>query len=193
MKFTRLWIPGVVLIEPRVFEDARGFFYENYREDRFREAGLSARFVQDNHSRSQRGVLRGLHFQLPPFAQAKLVRVIRGRVYDVAVDLRPGSPTFGRSIGMELSEANRQMLFVPAGFAHGFCVLEDNSEFTYKVTNFYSPEHERGIHWNDPDLHIPWPKLGMEYILSPKDHHYPTLKEYLKQDTGNRTQETAKS
>lgn len=192
MKFTRLWIPGVVLIEPRVFEDARGFFYENYREDRFREAGLDARFVQDNHSRSQRGVLRGLHFQLPPFAQAKLVRVIRGRVYDVAVDLRPGSPTFGRSIGMELSEANRQMLFVPAGFAHGFCVLEDNSEFTYKVTNFYSPEHERGIHWNDPDLHIPWPKLGMDYILSPKDHDYPTLKEYLNQNSEVRTQKSEK-
>jgi len=192
MKFTRLEIPGVILIEPRVFPDLRGFFYESWREDRFRDAGIDVAFVQDNHSRSQKGVLRGLHFQTGQDAQAKLVRVTRGRVYDVAVDLRPGSSSFGRHIGLELSEANRRMLFVPAGFAHGFCVLEDDSEFAYRVSRFYAPKSEGGILWSDPELEIAWPRLGMDYILSEKDRHYPTLREYLK-STEHKAQNPAKA
>ncbi|HTL46832.1 MAG TPA: dTDP-4-dehydrorhamnose 3,5-epimerase [Verrucomicrobiae bacterium] len=179
MKLTRLEIPGLFLVEPKVFNDGRGFFYEYYREDIFRANGIDVSFVQDNHSRSQRGVLRGLHFQIEPYAQAKLVRVTRGSVYDVAVDLRPGSSSFGRYLALELSASNRRMLYVPAGFAHGFCVLEDDTEFSYKVSNFYSPPHERGIRWDDPALGIPWPKPGMDFILSDKDKKYPTLKEYL--------------
>lgn len=177
MKFTQLEIPGLVLIEPKVFGDARGFFYESYREDIFKANGIDARFVQDNHSRSAQGVLRGLHFQTEPMAQGKLVRVICGSVLDVALDIRPGSKTYGRYEHIVLSGENKKMLYVPPGFAHGFCVLEDGTEFLYKTTNFYSPEHERGVYWNDPDLGIPWPKFGKDYILSPKDKTYPCLKD----------------
>ena len=174
MRFTRLAIPGVRLIEPRVFNDGRGFFYESYHERLFRENGIDVRFVQDNCSRSSRGVLRGLHYQIPPRAQAKLVRVVRGSALDVAVDMRKGSPTFGRHVAQLLSGENKKMLFVPAGFAHGFCALEDDTEFFYKVTDFYSPGHERGVQWNDPDVGIEWPR--MEFILSPKDKEFPSLK-----------------
>lgn len=181
MKFTKLEIPDVVLITPDVHEDARGFFFESYREDEFLKHGISAKFVQDNHSRSQKGVVRGLHFQIEPKAQAKLVRVVRGEIFDVALDIRKGSPTFGKFVTGMLSEKNRQMLFIPAGFAHGFCVLQDNTEFLYKVSGVYAPEYERGILWNDPTLAIPWPKLDVPYILSPRDKQHPTLKDYQAQ------------
>lgn len=177
MKFKELEIPGVFLIEPRVFEDKRGFFYETYSQKLFREAGIDAVFVQDNLSRSSKGVLRGLHFQKEPMAQGKLMRVTRGRVFDVAVDIRRGSPTYARHVALELNAADRNALYIPPGFAHGFCVLEDDTEFLYKCTNFYAPELEGGVAWNDPDLCIPWPKLNVDYILSDKDMQYPPLKE----------------
>ena len=176
MKFTKLAIPDVILIEPKVFGDARGFFYEFYHQAEFKKAGIDVQFVQDNHSRSSRGVLRGLHYQIKPKAQAKLIRVTRGEVFDVAVDIRRNSKTFGKHVGTILSEQNKRMLYIPAGFAHGFLVLRDQTEFQYKVTDFYSPKHERGIMWNDPNLQIPWPNLGIDYIISPKDEKNPTLK-----------------
>ena len=170
MQFTHLKIPDVILVEPHVFRDERGFFFECFREDLFRKKGIfEENFIQVNHSRSAEGVLRGLHYQSEPRAQAKLVRVIRGKVFDVAVDIRPHSKTFGQYVGCELSEGNKQILYIPKGFAHGFCVLEGPAEFLYKVSDFYSPEHERGILWNDPTLHIAWPKLDKPYLLSEKD------------------------
>ena len=177
MKITRLEIPDVLLIEPKVFGDSRGFFYESYRKDAFSELGIEVDFVQDNHSRSAKGVLRGLHFQRSPRQQAKLVRVVRGEVLDVAVDIRKGSPTFGRSVAVNLSEENRRMLFIPEGFAHGFCVLKDDTEFLYKCSEIYSPEHEGGLLWSDPALKIEWPRLDCDYILSDKDRAYPLLKD----------------
>lgn len=177
MKFTRLEIPEVVLIEPKVFDDDRGFFFEAYRSDVFKKNGISTSFIQDNHSCSMRGVLRGLHFQIPPRAQAKLVRVIKGEVFDVAVDIRRKSKTFGRYVTTNLSASNKRMLYVPVGFAHGFCVLEDNTEFLYKVSDFYSPQHESGVIWNDPSIAVPWPKLDVPYILSEKDKKFPLFKE----------------
>ena len=177
MKFTPLEISGLVVVEPRVFPDARGFFYESYRADLFSQNGIKDVFIQDNHSRSAKGALRGLHFQKNPMAQGKLVRVIRGSVFDVALDIRPGSKTYGKHASIVLSAENKKMLYVPPGFAHGFCVLEEDTEFLYKVTNVYSPEHERGILWNDPDLGIAWPKLE-SFILSDKDKKYPCLKDY---------------
>ena len=174
-KFTPLEIPDVILIEPKIFADARGFFYESYREDVFAQAGIKERFVQDNRSRSCKGVLRGLHYQLPPMAQAKLVSVTAGKVWDIAVDIRKSSKTFGKYAAAILSGENQHMLYVPPGFAHGFCTLEDNTEFFYKVSNFYSPQDERGILWNDPALGIPWPKMP-EYFFSAKDPKYPFLK-----------------
>ena len=175
MKFIPLSIPDVFLIEPKVHPDARGFFYESYREDFFAQNGIQTRFVQDNCSRSSKGAVRGLHYQIPPMAQAKLVRVTTGRVFDVAVDLRKKSKTFGKYVSVILSGDKFQWFYVPEGFAHGFCALEDNSEFHYKVSNFYSPKDERGIIWNDPDIGIDWPK--MDYILSDKDQKYPSLKQ----------------
>lgn len=175
MKLTPLEIPAVILIEPRVFEDARGFFYESYREDLFAQHGIRERFVQDNHSKSGLGVLRGLHYQVAPRAQAKLVRVVRGSIFDVAVDIRRGSGTFGRYVGTVLSAGNRRMLYIPQGFAHGFCVLEDETEVLYKASDIYSPEHERGILWSDPAIGIDWPK--MEFSLSDKDKKHPRLNE----------------
>jgi dTDP-4-dehydrorhamnose 3,5-epimerase len=169
MKVTPLAIPAILLIEPKVFGDERGFFYESFNQRAFNEAtGLDVQFVQDNHSKSARGVLRGLHYQLPPAAQGKLVRAIAGEVFDVAVDIRPGSPTFGRWVGEVLSAENRRQLWIPAGFAHGFQVLSDSAEFLYKTTDYYAPQYERCIQWNDPDLAIPWP-LKDAPELSAKD------------------------
>lgn len=175
MKFIPLEIPEVKLIEPKVYPDSRGYFYESYREDEFAQNGIHERFVQDNCSRSSKGVLRGLHYQIPPAAQAKLVRVTAGEVYDVAVDLRKNSKTFGKYVSVILSGSKIQWFYVPAGFAHGFCSLTDACEFHYKVSAFYSPKDERGIIWNDPDIQIAWPK--MDYILSDKDQKYPPLKQ----------------
>lgn len=169
MKFTPTAIPDVVLIEPRVFGDARGFFMETYQAQQFAEAGIRASFVQDNHSGSQKGILRGLHYQIC-HPQGKLVRVIAGEVYDVVVDLRRGSPTCGQWLGMLLSAENKRQLWIPEGFAHGFYVTSEWAEFFYKVTDYYAPECERTIAWNDPDLAVDWPLVeGQPPILSAKD------------------------
>ena len=162
-------IPDVLIIEPKVFGDARGFFFESFNERAFQQAtGLGVSFVQDNHSRSAQGVLRGLHYQLQQ-AQGKLVRVVRGSVYDVAVDVRRSSPTFGRWVGVELSEGNHRQLWVPAGFAHGFLVTSESAEFLYKTTDYYAPEHERCIAWDDPAIGIAWPLENLTPQLSAKD------------------------
>ena len=169
MKVTPLKIPDVLLIEPRVFEDARGFFFESFREDIFRnETSLDVSFVQDNHSRSSQGVLRGLHYQLPPHAQGKLVRVIQGEILDIAVDIRESSPTCGKYIAEILSSHNKKQLYIPEGFAHGFLTLSENSEYLYKTTDFYHPQSERCIIWNDSALNIAWPK-DLNIRLSSKD------------------------
>jgi len=174
-KFQRLEIPDVILVEPEVFSDERGFFMETYKLSDFLAFGISERFVQDNHSRSVRGVLRGLHYQNPPKAQGKLVRVIRGEVFDVAVDIRKGSPTYGKWVGVRLSEENRLMLYIPPGFAHGFCVLSPKAEVVYKCTEEYDPHAEAGIIWNDREIGIEWPTKNP--IISPKDASWPPLKE----------------
>ena len=166
MKITPTPLAGVVLIEPRVFQDARGFFMETFHSPRFREAGLPGDFVQDNHSHSIRGTLRGLHYQIE-HPQGKLVRVVRGEIFDVAVDLRRSSPTFGQWFGATLSEANRMMMFVPPHFAHGFCATSESAEVVYKCTDIYHPEHERTIVWNDVDLKIAWPTPSP--LVSEKD------------------------
>lgn len=169
MKVIPAEIPDVLILEPRVFGDERGFFYESYNERVFREAtGLNVHFVQDNHSRSTRGVLRGLHYQLPPRAQGKLVRVTQGEVFDVAVDLRQYSPSFGRWVGEYLSGENKRMLWIPPGFAHGFVVTSDSADFLYKCTDYYAPEQERTIRWDDTGLGITWP-LDEFPVLSTKD------------------------
>ncbi len=169
MKVTPLNIPDVLLIEPRVFEDTRGFFFESFREDVFKkETSLNVSFVQDNHSKSSQGVLRGLHYQLPPHAQGKLVRVIQGEVLDIAVDIRESSPTCGQYIAEILSSDNKKQLYIPEGFAHGFLTLSETSEFLYKTTDFYHPESERCILWNDATLSIKWPK-DLNIQVSPKD------------------------
>ncbi len=169
MKVTRTEIPDVCLIEPRVFGDARGFFYESFNARAFSEAtGVQTEFVQDNHSRSARGVLRGLHYQIQQ-AQGKLVRVVSGEVFDVAVDIRRSSPTFGKWVGTHLSGDNKAQFWVPPGFAHGFVVLSETAEFLYKTTDYYAPEHEQCIAWNDPYLNIQWPDLGEAPKLSAKD------------------------
>ncbi len=174
-KFTRLEIPEVILIEPKVFQDERGFFMEVYKASDFAQSGIKDNFVQDNHSCSAKGTLRGLHYQKHPMAQAKLVRCVRGSIFDVAVDIRKGSPTYGKWVGVTLSAANKRMLYVPVGFAHGFLALEDESEVIYKVSNLYSPEHEAGIIWNDPEIGIKWPWDNP--ILSERDKTWPSLKE----------------
>lgn len=169
MRVTPTAIPDVLVIEPRVFGDDRGFFFESFNAARFAEAtGLGLDFVQDNHSRSQRNVLRGLHYQVEPKAQGKLVRVVQGEVFDVAVDIRPGSPTYGQWVGEMLSADNKKQLWIPPGFAHGFVTLSEVAEFLYKTTDYYSPDHERCIAWNDPDIGIVWPIQG-EPLLSSKD------------------------
>ena len=162
-------IPDVVLIRPKVFGDARGFFFESWEEKKFAAAGLGMKFVQDNHSRSARHILRGLHYQIQQ-AQGKLVRVVTGTVFDVAVDIRRSSPTFGRWVGVTLSDENHHMLWIPPGFAHGFMVLSESADFIYRCTDFWVPAHERAIQWNDPDLNIAWPlPEGVEPVLSAKD------------------------
>ena len=169
MKVTPLAVPDVLLLEPKVFGDERGFFYESFNQDVFRNAtGLDVHFVQDNHSRSARNVLRGLHYQIAPKAQGKLVRAVAGEVFDVAVDIRERSPTFGQWVGELLSADNKRQLWIPPGFAHGFLVLSEYVEFLYKTTDYYAPECERGIRWDDPELAIPWPLTG-EPVISAKD------------------------
>lgn len=171
-------ISDVKLIVPRIHRDHRGFFSETYNKAGLAELGANLEFVQDNHSLSvERGVVRGLHFQIPPFAQDKLVRVIRGSVFDVAVDIRRGSSTYGKHVSRTISAADWNQFLVPAGFAHGFCTLEPNTEVIYKVTNYYSPEHDRGLLWNDPDLGIAWPVAENEAILSDKDKRQPRFRD----------------
>ena len=177
MKFVPTSIPDVFLIEPRVFRDGRGFFFESYRRDVFAQNGITAEFVQDNHSRSARGTLRGLHYQIAPKAQGKLIRVIRGEVFDVALDIRKNSKTFGKHVAMILSAENNKILFVPPGFAHGFLALTEDAEFLYKVTDVYSPAHEHGIRWDDAALGIAWPKMDAPYIFSEKDKKNLAFKE----------------
>lgn len=170
MRVTPLAIPDVLLIEPKVFGDARGFFFESFNQEAFNQAtGTHYQFVQDNHSRSSRGVLRGLHYQLPPKAQGKLVRVVRGAVWDVAVDIRKASPTFGQWVAEELSEDNHRQLWIPPGFAHGFLALTETVDFLYKTTDYYSPEYERVIKWDDRTLDIHWPEIGQPVQVSAKD------------------------
>jgi len=167
-------LPGVAVLEPRVYSDHRGFFMETYKRRMMAGLGIDTDWVQDNHSRSVRGVLRGLHYQLRQ-PQAKLVRVTAGRVWDVVVDIRRGSETFGRWEGFELDADSKRMLFAPEGYAHGFVVLSEVAEFQYKCSDFYAPEHERGVTWDDPDLAIAWPLDGLEPILSDRDRNWPRL------------------
>jgi len=167
MEIVETKLKGVIVIKPKVFEDARGYFFESYNREVFLKAGLDLDFVQDNQSLSQKGVLRGLHFQNPPFAQGKLVRVISGAVYDVAVDIRKDSPTYGEWFGQELNEKNKWMMYIPPGFAHGFVTLEDNTVFSYKCTNFYDKNSEDCLLWNDSDIGINWPIESP--LLSEKD------------------------
>ena len=176
MKFTPQSIPDVLLIEPTVHDDNRGYFVETFRQDLFEEAvGYKVNFIQDNESKSTKGVLRGLHYQLPPYTQAKLVRVIEGSVLDVAVDIRKSSPTFGQHVAVELTANNKHQLFVPHGFAHGFVVLSDSSTFAYKADNYYAPEYDRGIVFDDSELAIDWQLLAEELQLSDKDKTHPSL------------------
>jgi dTDP-4-dehydrorhamnose 3,5-epimerase len=170
MKVTPAAIPDLLVIEPKVFGDSRGFFYESFNQKAFNDAtGLNETFVQDNHSRSAKGVLRGLHYQLQQ-PQGKLVRVVRGAVFDVAVDIRKSSATFGKWVGIELSEENQKQFWVPAGFAHGFLVLSESADFLYKTTQYYAPAQERCIAWNDPNIGIQWPSIGQAPSLSAKDN-----------------------
>ena len=179
-EFLKTEIPGVIIVKPKVFGDERGFFMETYKRSDFEKAGIDTDFVQDNHSKSRKGVLRGLHFQCEPRAQGKLVRCIRGRIFDVAVDIRPESPTFKKWVGLELSEENKLMLWIPKGFAHGFLTLSEEAEIIYKVSGSeYSPEHDRSIRWDDPELSIAWPLEGKP-LLSPKDREAPYLSEWLR-------------
>jgi dTDP-4-dehydrorhamnose 3,5-epimerase len=175
MNFIKTDIPDVIIFEPKVFGDERGFFLESFNQKIFEEAtGLKREFVQDNHSKSSKGVLRGLHYQLPPMAQGKLVRVVQGEVFDVAVDIRKSSPTFGQWIGVLLSAENKRQLWIPEGFAHGFLTLSETAEFLYKTTNYYSPKDEGAIVWNDSDLCISWPEVG-EVLVSGKDQIAPAF------------------
>ncbi len=178
MKIIETPLPGVIVIEPKVFGDKRGFFLETFRQDVLQQAGINVTFVQDNHSRSSRGVLRGLHYQLKQ-TQGKLVRVTSGSVFDVAVDVRNGSPTFGQWYGTQLDEESMRMMYVPPGFAHGFVVLSESTDFLYKCTEYYHPESEQGIAWNDPDIGIKWPitNLTSEIALSEKDKNNVQLKD----------------
>lgn len=179
MSVTKGPLEGLLILQPRVFDDSRGWFYESYNAADLAAAGLSETFVQDNHSKSAKGVVRGLHFQRPPFAQGKLVRVVKGRVWDVAVDLRPGSTTRGRWWGLELSETNKTMVYLPPGFAHGFIALEDDTEFLYKCTAGYDKASEGGLVWNDPDLAIAWPDAGVTPIVSDKDQVLPRWRDLV--------------
>ena len=175
-EFKRLAIPDVILVIPKVFDDERGFFLESYKKSEFAKNGIDIEFNQDNHSKSTKGVLRGLHYQLAPKAQAKLVRCPNGTIFDVAVDIRKNSPYFGRWVGEKLTAENKHMLYIPEGFAHGFVVLSETAELLYKASNEYSKEHDRGILWNDTDININW-GIDFEPILSEKDKIQPRLKD----------------
>ncbi len=176
MKITLTDIPDVLILEPEVFGDHRGYFLESYNKNKLPEIISNINFVQDNESKSQKGVLRGLHFQIPPFCQSKLVRVIQGDVLDIAVDIRKGSPTFGKHVAVSLTSENKKQLFVPRGFAHGFVVLSDTAIFSYKCDNYYSPKHNRGVNFSDPELGIDWKINIQDAILSEKDNELPSLK-----------------
>ena len=177
MKLSETPLQGLLIIEPRVFEDARGYFFESYNQSKFLDAGLGCKFVQDNQSRSNYGVIRGLHYQLEPKAQTKLVRVLEGSVYDVAVDVRKGSPTYGQWFGLELSAENRKQLFIPKGFAHGFSVLSKTATVFYKCDEFYAPEYDAGIINNDPELNIDWKIPSEKAIISEKDSKLPLFRD----------------
>ena len=178
MNIIKTEIESVVIIEPRLFKDDRGYFFESFNQKEFEEKVCDTTFVQDNESKSSYGVLRGLHFQKPPFAQSKLVRVIKGAVLDVAVDIRKGSPTFGQYVSVELTGENHRQFFIPRGFAHGFSVLSEEVIFQYKCDNFYSPQSEGAIAWNDPDLNIDWRIPAEKVVLSEKDSKHPRLKDW---------------
>ena len=178
MKVVPTAIPEIKLFKPTIHRDGRGLFVDSFRQDLFNQAtGTNHEFIQDNHSRSSKGVLRGLHYQLPPHAQGKLVRVISGAVFDVAVDIRRSSPSFGQWVGAELSAENHHQLWIPPGFAHGFVVLSDTADLVYKATAYYAPESDRGLLWNDPDIAIAWPQLDIDFSLSEKDRNQPAFKQ----------------
>ena len=172
-QITQTTLPDALVIEPRVFSDDRGYFFEAYQKDKFHEAGITDEFIQDNEALSSIGALRGLHYQVGPFAQSKLVRVIRGSVYDVIVDIRPGSDCYGKWFGIELTAENKKQLYVPQGFAHGYLCLADNTVLLYKCNNFYSRDSEGGIRYDCPSLGIKWPEIGQDYIISEKDKYLP--------------------
>lgn len=176
MEVVKTDIEGVLIIEPKVFGDERGYFFESFSQRELEKFGINTVFVQDNESKSCYGVLRGLHFQMPPFAQAKLVRCVRGRVLDVAVDIRKGSPTYGKHVACELSEDNHRMFYIPRGFAHGFSVLSETAIFQYKCDNYYAPQSEGALQWDDKDLNINWLIPENHVILSEKDKHHPSFK-----------------
>jgi dTDP-4-dehydrorhamnose 3,5-epimerase len=180
-EFKKLEIEGLVLIKPKIFADNRGFFMESYKKSEFIKNGIKAEFVQDNHSKSAKGVLRGFHYQKLPKAQAKLVRCIKGKIYDIALDIRLNSKTFGKYTKVELSEDNKHMLFIPKGFAHGFVVLSEEAEIIYKSDEEFSPQHDKGVLWNDSDLNIDW-GIDFEPVLSEKDKNLPKLKNINKED-----------
>ena len=173
MKITETFIKGLLIIEPLIFEDERGYFFESYNKIRYFQSGFDTEFIQDNESKSKKGVVRGLHYQLAPFAQSKLVRVVQGRVFDVAVDLRKGSPTYGKWFGLELNDTDKKQLFIPQGFAHGFSVLSETAIFSYKCDNIYNGESERSINCNDPYLKIDWKINPLQQIISEKDKQAP--------------------
>ena len=175
-EFEKQKIEDVILVKPKVFGDNRGFFMESYKKSDFYDNGIAVEFNQDNHSKSSKGVLRGLHYQKAPKAQAKIVRCIKGAIFDVAVDIRKGSKTYGKWVGVELTEENKKMLYIPAGFAHGFCVRSDVAEICYKSSDEYSPENDRGIMWNDPEIGIDW-NLDTNPVISEKDSKHPLLKD----------------
>ncbi len=180
MEIKKTEIEGVLIVEPKVWGDDRGYFFESFNAREFAEkTGLNITFVQDNESKSRYGVLRGLHFQLPPYTQSKLVRVVKGRVLDIAVDIRKGSPTYGKWVSCELTEDNHRQFFVPKGMAHGFCVLSEEAVFQYKCDDFYHPEAEGGIAWDDPDIAVQWPIPAEDISLSERDKHHPSFKEFI--------------
>ncbi len=179
MEVKKTDIEGVLIVEPKVWGDDRGYFFESFNAREFAEkTGLKITFVQDNESKSRYGVLRGLHFQLPPYTQSKLVRCVKGRVLDIAVDIRKGSPTYGKWVSCELTEDNHRQFFVPKGMAHGFCVLSEEAVFQYKCDDFYHPEAEGGIAWDDPDIAVQWPIPAEDISLSERDEHHPSFKEF---------------
>lgn len=178
MEIVKTDIDGVVIIEPRVFGDERGYFFESFSQREFEKLGINTVFVQDNESKSCYGVVRGLHFQAPPYAQAKLVRCVKGRIRDIAVDIRKGSPTYGKHVAVELTEDNHRLFFIPHGFAHGFSVLSETAVFQYKCDNYYTPQSEGALLWDDKDLNINWLIPDKHVILSEKDKHHPLFKDF---------------